>query len=143
MAAPVAAVRALPVVVRAIAKPKVFKRFLGTKAGKKAAFKWGKMLLNSKMTGRSIDKLMNRMESSGQDSKEYKRLQTEYKKLQKKIAELERQLESVQNDNADLETKTFTLGRQVVQMRQLYQHMLNELQKQQQMIIANSYGHTR
>lgn len=138
MAAPVAAARALPVVVRAISKPKIFKRFLGTKAGKKAALKWGKMLVNSKIAQRSIDKLMNRMGNAGQNNKEYKAMVKEYQSLQKKVAQLESKLETVQNDNVALETKTFTLGRQVVQMRQLYQQMLNELQNQQQMMISQT-----
>ena len=99
MAAPVAAARVLPVVVRAISKPKVFKRFLGTKAGKKATLKWGKMLVNSKITQRSVDKLMERVGKSGQDNKEYKTLVKEYRVLQGKVAQLERKLDSVQNDN--------------------------------------------
>lgn len=138
MAAPVAAARVLPVVVRAISKPKVFKRFLGTKAGKKATLKWGKMLVNSKITQRSVDKLMERVGKSGQDNKEYKTLVKEYKVLQGKVAQLERKLDSVQNDNNSLETKTFALGRQVVQMRQLYQQMLTEFQKRQQMLMLNA-----
>ncbi len=136
MAAPVAAARAIPVVVRAISKPKVFKRFLGTKAGKKAVLKWGKMLVNSKIAQSSIDKLMNRMGNSGKNSTKYKKMTKEYVALQKKVAALEEQLETVKNDNVALETKTFTLGRQVVQMQQLYKQMLTELQKQQQMMMA-------
>lgn len=136
MAAPVAAARAIPVVVRALSKPKVFKRFLGTAAGKKATLKWGKMLVNSKIAQSSIDKLMNRIGNSGKSSTKYKEMTKEYAKLQKKVAELEEQLETVKNDNVALETKTFTLGRQVVQMQQLYHQMVTEFQKQQQMMMA-------
>lgn len=139
MAAPVAAARAIPVVVRAISKPKVFKRFLGTKAGKKAVLKWGKMLVNSKIAQSSIDKLMNRMGNSGKNSTKYKKMTKEYVALQKKVAALEEQLETVKNDNVALETKTFTLGRQVVQMQQLYKQMLTELQKQQQMMMVQEH----
>ena len=139
MAAPVAAARAIPVVVRAISKPKVFKRFLGTKAGKKAVLKWGKMLVNSKIAQSSIDKLMNRMGNSGKSSTKYKKMTKEYVALQKKVAALEEQLETVKNDNVALETKTFTLGRQVVQMQQLYKQMLTELQNQQQMMMVQEH----
>ena len=96
------------------------------------------MLVNSKITQRSVDKLMERVGKSGQDNKEYKTLVKEYKVLQGKVAQLERKLDSVQNDNNSLETKTFALGRQVVQMRQLYQQMLTEFQKQQQMLMLNA-----
>ena len=139
MAAPVAAARAIPVVVRAISKPKVFKRFLGTKAGKKAVLKWGKMLVNSKIAQSSIDKLMSRMGNSGKSSTKYKKMTKEYVALQKKVAALEEQLETVKNDNVALETKTFTLGRQVVQMQQLYKQMLTELQNQQQMMMVQEH----
>ena len=46
--------------LRILANPKVLKRFLGTKAGKKATLKYGSMLLNSKMAQNAIGKFIKR-----------------------------------------------------------------------------------
>lgn len=113
--------------LRVLANPKVLKRFLGTKAGKKATMKWGKMILESKMTQNAIDKLMNKNGKTLLNDKKYKEMAKEYAALQAKVAQLESKLNAIQNDNAALETTTFTLGRQVVEMRRLYQEMLLEI----------------
>lgn len=113
--------------LRVLANPKVLKRFLGTKAGKKATMKWGKMILESKMTQNAIDKLMNKNGKTLSNDKKYKEMAKEYAALQAKVAQLESKLNAIQNDNAALETTTFTLGRQVVEMRRLYQEMLLEI----------------
>jgi len=113
--------------LRVLANPKVLKRFLGTKAGKKATMKWGKMILESKMTQNAIDKLMNKNGKTLTNDKKYKEMAKEYAALQAKVAKLESKLNAIQNDNAALETTTFTLGRQVVEMRRLYQEMLLEI----------------
>ena len=113
--------------LRVLANPKVLKRFLGTKAGKKATMKWGKMILESKMTQNAIDKLMNKNGKTLSNDKKYKEMAKEYAALQAKVAKLESKLNAIQNDNAALETTTFTLGRQVVEMRRLYQEMLLEI----------------
>lgn len=113
--------------LRVLANPKVLKRFLGTKAGKKATMKWGKMILESKMTQNAIDKLMNKNGKTLSNDKKYKEMAKEYATLQAKVAQLESKLNAIQNDNAALETTTFTLGRQVVEMRRLYQEMLSEI----------------
>ena len=126
--------------VRILANPKVLKRFLGTKAGKKATMKWGKMLLESKIIQSAIGKLMNGIGGKMDKNKEYTKMTKEYAALQKKVAKLEAQLDTIQNDNAALEAKTFTLGRQVVEMRHLYERMLAEFQFQntKQMVIASA-----
>ena len=113
--------------LRVLANPKVLKRFLGTKAGKKATMKWGKMILESKMTQNAIDKLMNKNGKTLSNDKKYKEMAKEYAALQAKVAQLESKLNAIQNDSAALETTTFTLGRQVVEMRRLYQEMLSEI----------------
>lgn len=126
--------------LRILANPKVLKRFLGTKAGKKATLKWGKMLLESKIIQNAIDKLINRNGPRMSRNKEYVKMTKEYAALQKKVAKLESQLDVLQNDNVALETKTFTLGRQVVEMQHLYERMLVQVQAQnsiQQMAMVN------
>jgi septal ring factor EnvC (AmiA/AmiB activator) len=145
MAAPVAAAaaRALPTVVRVVAKPKVFARFLKTKAGKKVTLKWGRMLLQSKTTQKAVEKLLNKNNKTSKKNKKQTDLEKEYKELQKKVAKMEQKLDSVKNDNDALEAQTFKLGRQVVQMRRLYQEMLQEYQMQQQQLVASARGHTR
>lgn len=127
--------------VRILANPKVLKRFLGTKAGKKATLKWGKMLLKSKIAKSAIDKLINRNGSRMSKNKEYIKMTKEYTALQKKVAQLESQLDTVKNDNITLETKTFALGRQVIEMQRLYERMLAQIQTQnniQQMAMSSA-----
>lgn len=60
------------------------------------------------------------------------------KKLQKRIAELEKQADKNRENQVALQTDTFTLGRQVIEMQRLYAQMQAELQRQQQMQIAMS-----
>ena len=125
MAAPVGA--ALPTVVRAIAKPKVFMRFFGTKAGKRAMLKSGTMLLRSKSAQNMISKFVSKNDKQMTGNKEYEEYKKKYEQLQKRIAELEKQLDAARDNQSQMETLTFTLGRQVVQMQQL----LKDMQQQQ------------
>lgn len=139
MAAPVVA--ALPTVVRAIAKPKVFMRFLGTKAGKRAMLKSGTMLLRSKSAQNMISKFVSKNDKQMTGNKEYEEYKKKYEHLQKRIAELEKQLDAARDNQSQMETLTFTLGRQVVQMQQL----LAQMQQQQNVLamqMANAQ-HTR
>lgn len=129
MAAPVAAVRAIPVVVRAISKPKVFKRFLGTKAGKRTMLKSATMLLRAKSGQNMIKKFMAKNDAQMSSNTEYEQDKKKYKELQQRIAELEQQLNDARNNQSEMETLTFTLGRQVVQLQQL----LADMQHQQNM----------
>ena len=117
----------LPTVVRAIAKPKVFKRFLGTKAGKRAMLKSGTMLLRSKSVQNTLSKFRSKNDKQMTGNKEYEESKQKYEQLQKRIAELEKQLDAARDNQSQMETLTFTLGRQVVQMQQL----LKDMQQQQ------------
>ena len=117
----------LPTVVRAIAKPKVFKRFLGTKAGKRAMLKSGTMLLRSKSVQNTLSKFRSKNDQQMTGNKEYEESKQKYEQLQKRVAELEKQLDAARDNQSQMETLTFTLGRQVVQMQQL----LKDMQQQQ------------
>lgn len=131
----------LPTVVRAIAKPKVFKRFLGTKAGKRAMLKSGTMLLRSKSVQNTLSNFMSKNDKQMAGNKEYEESKQKYEQLQKRIAELEKQLDAARDNQSQMETLTFTLGRQVVQMQQL----LKDMQQQQNFLamqMANAQ-HTR
>ena len=131
----------LPTVVRAIAKPKVFKRFLGTKAGKRAMLKSGTMLLRSKSVQNTLSNCMSKNDKQMAGNKEYEESKQKYEQLQKRIAELEKQLDAARDNQSQMETLTFTLGRQVVQMQQL----LKDMQQQQNFLamqMANAQ-HTR
>ena len=144
MAAPVAIARALPVIARFAKNPRVFKRFLGTKAGKKAMWKYGTMAVKSKTVQNGVAKFMSRAGNKMKGDKDYKKMEKEYALLQKKVAKLEAQLESAQVSQEKMQTLTFTLGRQVVEMQQLLTQMQAQYQKTvqaQQMQMAGV--HTR
>ena len=95
--------------LRVLANPKVLKRFFKTKAGKKVLFKYGKMLLQSKLIQRLIDRFTKKNDGLMRDSKEYKKLEKEYKKLQQRVADLEARLNAAGEDKQAIETLTFTL----------------------------------
>lgn len=124
MALPIIILRAVPTAARALAKPRVFKRFLGTRAGKRATLKYGTMLIKSKDVQNAINKFIN---GNGQflrsRDKGYKQLEQEYKKLQAKTKQLQAQLENAQLTQDKIQELTFTLGRQVVEMRRLLEQM--------------------
>lgn len=124
--------------VRVLANPAVLKRFLGTKAGKRAMFKFGNMLINSKTVRRAIGNFINRNGQSLRGNREYKKLEKKYAELEKRVDTLVAELEQSQATEREIQTKTFTLGRQVVEMQRLYAQMELELNKmrQQQMMSA-------
>lgn len=129
MAIPVIVVRAIPTVVRAVAKPAVFKRFLGTKAGKKAILKYGTMLVKSKDVRNSIGNFINRNGNTMKNDKTYKQQVQEYAQLQKRVDKLEKQLATAQDNNEKIQTLTFALGRNVVEMQQLLTQMQAQYQQ--------------
>lgn len=130
--------------IRLLANPKVLKRFLGTKAGKKAALKYGNMLLNSKMAQNAIDKFMNKNGNAMKDDKAFKRQQKDYIALQKRVAKLEAQLDRAHDNNDKMSELTFTLGRNVVEMQRLLAQMQAQYQANiQQMQIAMANGRAR
>lgn len=126
--------RALPTVIRAVAKPKVFKRFLGTKAGKRAMLKSATMLLRSKNIRNGIDKFISRNNSQMQGNKKYEEDKKEYLRLQKRITQLEKQLQDAKQNQDQLETLTFSLGRSVIEMQRLLSDMQQQYNNQMQQI---------
>lgn len=120
---------------RILANPRVLKRFLGTRAGKKATLKYGSMLLNSRMAQNAIEKFINRNDDTMQNNKAYKQQKKEYIALQKRVARLEAQLDSARDNNEKMSELTFALGRSVVEMQNLllqmqlsYQSQINQIQ---------------
>lgn len=132
------------VLLRFLANPKLLKRFLGTKAGRAAALKWGRMLVNSRAVQSMVGKFMNKNGGNMKNSKNYAALEQKYKELQAKVEKLEQQVSADKNSDSELQTATFTLGRQVVEMQRLYAQMQMDLQKLQQAQMINSaVQHTR
>lgn len=126
----------MPVVLRLLANPKLLARFMRTKAGRKAALKYGTMLVNSKEVQSGIKKILSRKG----DSKKFSASGKKFEELQAKVAALQSQIDTRNSTDAELQTATFTLGRQVIEMRRLY----NELQRQlQQMQFSMAAQHTR
>lgn len=120
--------------LRILANPKVLKRFLGTKAGKKATLKYGSMLLNSKMAQNAIGKFINRNDGMMKNNKEYEQQLRDYARLQKRVEKLEMQLDRAHDNNDKMSELTFTLGRNVVEMRHLLVQMQSQYQNQTQQI---------
>ena len=130
--------------LRILANPKVLKRFLGTKAGKKATLKYGSMLLNSKMAQNAIGKFINRNGETMKDNKAYKQQLKDYARLQKRVEKLEGQLDNARDNGEKMSELTFTLGRNVVEMQRLLAQMHTQYQQQmQQMQIAMANARTR
>ena len=144
MAIPAIIVRAIPTVVRAVAKPAVFKRFLGAKAGKKAVLKYGTMLVKSKDVRNAIGNFINRNGDKMKNDKAYKQQLKDYAAMEKRVEKLEQQLAAAHDNNEKIQTLTFTLGRNVVEMQQLLVQMQAQYQQtlQQQMAMAAN-AHTR
>ncbi len=124
---------------------KAAKWLFKNKKTRKTVFKYGKMLVKSKMAGKLIEKFIGKNDNSLKNNKEYKAQKKEYTKLQKQVAALEKQLRAKENDMEAMQTTTFTLGRRVVEMERLYAEMqaqLAQLQQQQQLAMAAAQ-HTR
>ena len=130
--------------LRILANPRVLKRFLGTRAGKKATLKYGSMFLKSRKAQNAIGKFINRNGSALKDDKSFKQQQQEYAALQKRVARLEAQLDRARDNNDKLSELTFTLGRNVVEMQRLLTQMQAQYQAHtQQMQIAMANARTR
>lgn len=130
--------------VRVLANPKVLKRFFKSKAGKKVLFKYGKMLVKSKMIRGMIDRFLRKNNATLRNNKEYKKLEKEYESLQQRVAGLEKKLNATNENKQELETLTFTLGRTVVEMQQLLEKMQAEYQRiYQQPQISKQMQYTR
>lgn len=144
MAVPVIIIRAIPTVMRAVSKPAVFKRFLGTKAGKKAVLKYGTMLVKSKDVRKAIGNFINRNGDKMKNDQAYKQQLKDYAAMEKRVEKLEQQLVAARDNNEKIQTLTFTLGRNVVEMQQLLTQMQAQYQQtvQRQMTMAAN-AHTR
>lgn len=130
--------------LRVLANPRVLKRFLGTRAGKKATLKYGSMLLNSRMAQNAIGKFINRNGNAMKNDKEYKQQLRDYARLQKRVEKLESQLDRARDNNDKMSELTFTLGRNVVEMQRLLAQMQRQYQSHmQQMQIAMANARTR
>ena len=134
----------MPVWLRFLANPKLFGRFMKSKAGRRAAFKWGAMIVKSRTAQSLIDKFINKNGKTLDKNKEYKKLEKEYKKAQQRIADLERMVEQNNENQTALQTNTFALGRQVIELQRLYAQMQNEIHRiQQQQIVMSAVQNTR
>ena len=130
--------------LRVLANSRVLKRFLGTRAGKKATLKYGSMLLNSRMAQNAIGKFINRNGDAMKNDKEYKQQLRDYARLQKRVKKLESQLDRARDNNDKMSELTFTLGRNVVEMQHLLAQMQTQYQSHmQQMQIAMANARTR
>jgi len=126
--------------LRVLANPKVVKRFFKTKAGKKVILKYGKMLLESRMIRGMIDRFLRKNNATLRNNKGYRKLEKEYEKLQQRVAELEKKLNATNENNQDLETLTFSLGRAVVEMQQLLKKMQAEYQQEIRKVSVLQYA---
>ncbi|MDE6481682.1 MAG: hypothetical protein K2L25_02570 [Alphaproteobacteria bacterium] len=117
----------MPVLLRLLANPKLLARFMRTKAGRKAALKYGTMLVNSKTAQDSVKKFLNK---NGRD-RQFAASEKKYNELQAKIDALQTQVDARNATDAQLQTATFTLGRQVVEMQRLYAQLQQQLQQMQ------------
>ncbi len=126
--------------LRVLANPRVLKRFMGTRAGKKAALKYGSMLLNSKMARDAVGKFMNRSGGAMKGNRDFAKMEREYARLERRVEKLETQLDAVRNNDEKISELTFTLGRNVVEMQQLLAQMqaLYQQTLQQQMAMATT-----
>lgn len=126
--------------VRVLANPKVLKRFFKSKAGKKVLFKYGKMLVKSKMIRGMIDRFLRKNNATLRNNKEYKKLEKEYESLQQRVDGLEKKLNATNENKQELETLAFTLGRAVVEMQQLLEKMQAEYQQEIRKVSVLQYA---
>lgn len=130
--------------LRILANPRILKRFLGTRAGKKAVLKYGSMLLKSKMIRNAIQRFMGGIGKSLTGDKEYKKNEKEYTRLLQRMEKLESQLESVRDNNEKISELTFALGRTVVEMQRLLTQMQSLYQQRvQQAQVSMTAARTR
>ncbi len=123
----------MPALLRLLANPKLFARFMKTKAGRRAAMKYGTMLVNSKAVQDSAKKLF----SQNNDKKRFVAEQKKFDELQARIDTLTRSVDTQRMTDAELQAATFTLGRQVVEMRRLSAQLQQQIQQlQQQMALT-------
>ena len=130
----------MAVCLRVLANPRVLKRFMGTRAGKKAALKYGSMLLNSKMARDAVGKFMNRSGGAMTGNRDFAKMEREYARLERRVEKLETQLDAVRNNDEKISELTFTLGRNVVEMQQLLKKMQAEYQQEIRKVSVLQYA---
>ena len=127
-----------------VANPRIMSHFIKTPAGRRAAFKYRSMLLNSRSVQNGINKFISRNDSKMQSNQNYAEHINQYHELQKRIVALESELEASRASESELQTATFTLGRRVIEMQRLYADMQRQLHELQQIQIARTVnGHIR
>lgn len=122
-------------VVRVLTKSKIAKRFLLRRVKNGRAFKFGRMLIRARMAGKLIDGFTKNNGNSMKAHKKYKEMENKYNQLHKRIIDLEQKFSRVTDDDSAQEL-AFTLGRQVIELRRLYEQMQSELKRSQQNQIA-------
>ena len=143
MAIPVIIARAAPTIIRAATNPKAFKRFLGTRAGKKATIKYGTMLVRSKDVRSAIEKMVNRKPKQEKTDKSYEKMLAKYERLIQDIEKIQADVAASGDDTNRVQQLSFALGRRVVEMRRLYSEMQRYQQSQLQQNRAASMAYTR
>ena len=119
----------MQVLLRLLANPKLLARFLRPPAGRRAALKYGTMVVKSKTAQDAITKFMHTNNQYLGGKKDYAMQQAKFDKIQRQISQLQSQVDAVRQDRQTLETATFTMGRRVIELQRLYAQMQMELQR--------------
>lgn len=119
----------MQVLLRLLANPKLLARFLRTPAGRRAALKYGTMVVKSKTAQDMVSRFMKKNGQALSNDKQYNFQVCEFEKMQAKINELQAQVDAARQDRQTLETATFTMGRRVIELQRLYAQMQMELQR--------------
>lgn len=119
----------MQVLLRLLANPKLLARFLRTPAGRRAALKYGTMVVKSKTAQDMVSRFMKKNGPALSNDKQYNFQVCEFEKMQAKINELQAQVDAARQDRQTLETATFTMGRRVIELQRLYAQMQMELQR--------------
>ncbi len=131
----------MPTVIRFLFNPKLFARFMRTGAGRKmarkTAWKYGTMLLNSKTTQDAIKNFFTK----NKNSKQFAPYEKKFNELQAKVEKLESKMDMQHATDTEIQTATFTLGRQIIEMQRLYAEMQHQLQQMQLAMMAPQHVH--
>lgn len=119
----------MQVLLRLLANPKLLARFLRTPAGRRAALKYGTMVVKSKTAQDMVSRFMKKNGQALSNDKQYNSQVREFEKMQAKINELQAQVDAARQGRQTLETATFTMGRRVIELQRLYAQMQMELQR--------------
>lgn len=127
-----------------ISNPRVLGRFIKTPAGRRAAFKYASMVVNSRAVQNSINQFMTKNKNELKDNSQYAIQLAEYTELLERVAVLESELARSRENESAMQTATFTLGRRVIEMQRLYAEMQRILQQMQMaQMTRTATAHTR